>query len=109
MPFGAASSPFLLSATLHHHFENTTGEHEEMTSGLKHQFYVDDIVAEADTAEAALLVCNNAPNVINEAEMHLRKWTTNSTSLQHLSEEREGINKDIRLTVPKNKKLLGVL
>lgn len=62
-----------------------------------------------DTAEAALLVCNNAANVINDAGMHLRKWMMNSTSVQHLSEEREGINEDMRLTVRKTKKILGVL
>ena len=72
-----------------------------MTSSLKCQFYVDDFLTRADTAEAASLLCNNAANVINEAGMHVRKWMTNSTSLQHLREERKGIIKDIRLTVPK--------
>ncbi|XP_064486116.1 uncharacterized protein LOC135398662 [Ornithodoros turicata] len=46
VPFGATSSPFLLSATIQHHLAGVAGEYKATAMKLKQSFYVDDLVTE---------------------------------------------------------------
>lgn len=109
VPFGATSSPFLLSATLQYHFETSTGPHEKLTKAMKNQFYVDDFVTGCDTTENALLLCDNASAVIGKAGMHLRKWTTNDPQLKAAAECDDTVHSDVQFTIPQVKKVLGVI
>ncbi|XP_037526499.1 uncharacterized protein LOC119403655 [Rhipicephalus sanguineus] len=53
VPFGAKSSPFLLAATLHHHFRVSEERFPETVECLRQSFYVDDLVVGADNLQTA--------------------------------------------------------
>ncbi|KAH9374498.1 hypothetical protein HPB48_018923 [Haemaphysalis longicornis] len=51
VPFGASSSPFLLAATLRHHFQQVRGAYPELADQLKNHCYFDDLVIGATSYE----------------------------------------------------------
>lgn len=83
VPFGASSSPFLLSATLQHHFEMWKRAQPIIATRLKTSFYVDDLVIGASTEEEALEIYRAALAILADASMELRKWCSNSSVLCH--------------------------
>ncbi|XP_064488324.1 uncharacterized protein LOC135400416 [Ornithodoros turicata] len=81
VPFGASSSPFLLSATLMHHLESWKAIHPEFASRLQRAFYVDDLVIGASTEPEALHIYQTARAIVADASMELRKWCSSSETL----------------------------
>ncbi|XP_064458861.1 uncharacterized protein LOC135369129 [Ornithodoros turicata] len=81
VPFGASSSPFLLSATLMHHLESWKTIHPEIASRLQRAFYVDDLVIGASTEPEALHIYQTARAIVADASMELRKWCSSSETL----------------------------
>ncbi|XP_064472699.1 uncharacterized protein LOC135387419 [Ornithodoros turicata] len=79
VPF--ASSPFLLAATLRHHFDSVQHKYPAATERLRHAFYVDDLIVGATSEEDALLIYREAVTMLQEAGMDLRKWCSNSPTL----------------------------
>ncbi|XP_064477927.1 uncharacterized protein LOC135391560 [Ornithodoros turicata] len=67
VPFGATSSPFLLSATIQHHLASVTGEYEATAMKLKQSFYVDDLITGADSVEEAWVLYQGALQTMKEA------------------------------------------
>lgn len=80
--FGVCSSPFLLNSTLRHHLEKFRGSHPELVKKLIDSLYVDDIITGAPTEEQALQLHSESREVLKEGAFNLRKFRTNSTSLQ---------------------------
>ncbi|XP_037515323.1 uncharacterized protein LOC119391742 [Rhipicephalus sanguineus] len=62
VPFGSASSPFLLMATIHRHLDNVGGEQRTLARTLKQSFYVDDLLIGADSFDEGLDVYNKKDN-----------------------------------------------
>ena len=82
VPFGATTSPFLLTATIRHHLEKYE-ETEPLTVGiLKDCLYVDDLISGAETVEDAYILYRTAKDIMSTASMDLCKWKTNSKELQ---------------------------
>ncbi|XP_064483001.1 uncharacterized protein LOC135395842 [Ornithodoros turicata] len=110
VPFGATSSPFLLSATIQHHLATITGDQETTARKLSRSFYVDDLVTGADSEEEAEKLYREALEIMNTAGMNLRKWTTSNDRLRALFDGREspvhGTKEKQQLLSPQ--KILGV-
>ncbi|XP_064468683.1 uncharacterized protein LOC135382942 [Ornithodoros turicata] len=69
VPFGAASSPFLLAATLRHHFDSVQHKYPAATERLRHAFYVDDLIVGATSEEDALQIYREAVTMLLEASV----------------------------------------
>ncbi|XP_077536022.1 uncharacterized protein LOC144148346 [Haemaphysalis longicornis] len=91
VPFGTTASPFLLNATLQHHLKRVSGCFRDTAALLAKSFYVDDLLVGADTDQEAQRVFTEANAILESASMRLIKWTSNSTHLQQLFEQEEGI------------------
>lgn len=83
VPFGTTSSPFLLTATLQHHFR-TVQNHSETAQALAKSFYVDDLLTGAQSEAAAVKLFNETEDIMQQAGMNLQKWASNSKTLQRL-------------------------
>ncbi|XP_064458877.1 uncharacterized protein LOC135369146 [Ornithodoros turicata] len=82
VPFGATSSPFLLSATIQHHLNGIDGNLKATAEKLRKSFYVDDLVTGVDSEEEARKLYEDTMLIMKAAGMNLRKWTSNSVNLQ---------------------------
>ncbi|KAL5491929.1 hypothetical protein EMCRGX_G017305 [Ephydatia muelleri] len=80
--FGVSSSPFLLNATLQHHMEHYRNYDPSFVNKFVRSIYVDDLTSGSDTEEEALLLAKKARERLAEAGFNLRKFVTNSPSLQ---------------------------
>ncbi|XP_064464686.1 uncharacterized protein LOC135375989 [Ornithodoros turicata] len=89
VPFGTTASPFLLAATLHHHFRHITDDLRDTASDLLSSFYVDDLVTGADNVEEATRMHRQALAVIEQAGMRLRKWASNEPQLKSVFKKGE--------------------
>ena len=77
--FGITSSPFLLNATLRHHLEKYKRSHPHLIEKL---LYVDDLACGASGEEQAYLVFATAREILKDARFNLRKFYSNSDTLQ---------------------------
>ncbi|XP_064461559.1 uncharacterized protein LOC135371435 [Ornithodoros turicata] len=84
VPFGASSSPFLLAATLHHHFEAVSDKYPATAARLRRSFYVDDLVIGCESVSEAVNLYSEIRKVLRDAGMEIRKWASNSSNLQHI-------------------------
>lgn len=71
VPFGASSSPFLLAATLRHHFRQVENQYPKIAPRLKDHFYVDDLVIGASNYEEARTLVNDCFHILQDAGMRL--------------------------------------
>ncbi|XP_064481597.1 uncharacterized protein LOC135394669 [Ornithodoros turicata] len=85
VPFGTTASPFLLTATLHHHFMTIDGELRSAANTLSTSFYVDDLLTGAATFESALELYEDSNVIMDRATMCLRKWSSNSCGFKKYS------------------------
>ncbi|CAL1285198.1 unnamed protein product [Larinioides sclopetarius] len=111
LPFGITSSPFLLAATIKKHLENYRDRFPNATQLLDNCMYVDDFISGADSVNAAFNVSLDADKIMKDANMHLRKWISNDSTLMKLWEE-EGFSTLPRKTLdspdPELHKVLGL-
>ncbi|XP_064469621.1 uncharacterized protein LOC135384345 [Ornithodoros turicata] len=82
VPFGATSSPFLLAATLQHHFEVVCSDYPNTVSRIRTGFHVDDLVVGCTSGGDALQVYQETVEILKSAGMDIRKWTSNSPVLR---------------------------
>ncbi|XP_064469670.1 uncharacterized protein LOC135384399 [Ornithodoros turicata] len=102
VPFGAASSPFLLAATLRYHFNLMSSTYPETYRKLTDGFYVDDFVTSVRSREEAEILHDEANKVLSAAGMHIRKWATNDSELQVSFRTKNKDNSQV-------KKVLGIV
>jgi len=82
VPFGTASSPFMLHATidLHlHKFQSPVSE------DIQHNIYVDNVISGCDTETELVQYYTEARNIMKQANFNLRSWASNSTTLQQVT------------------------
>ncbi|XP_064469857.1 uncharacterized protein LOC135384591 [Ornithodoros turicata] len=82
VPFGAASSPFLLAATLQHHFRSVSHRYPATAARLSTSCYVDDLVVGCRDVAEAQTFYKDTRAILQEAGMDIRKWASNSPVLQ---------------------------
>ena len=87
--FGLSSSPFLLNATIKHHVEKYRSTHPEVVRILMQSIYVDDVVSGADYEDEAYTLYTASKEILGHASFNLRKFVTNSPSLQDRIETEE--------------------
>ena len=80
--FGVASSPFLLNATLRHHMEGYRNSYPFFVDKFICSIYVDDLTSGAATEEDAVVLSVKAVSLLAEVGFNLRKFVTNSQTLQ---------------------------
>ncbi|XP_054713877.1 uncharacterized protein LOC129223335 [Uloborus diversus] len=83
-PFGVACSSFILACTIKHHIKKLSVENPEIFKMLNNFIYVDDIFYGSDSVEHAFKLSTEAYNVLKEAGMNLRQFSTNSEELEKI-------------------------
>ena len=89
--FGVSSSPFLLNATLQHHLDLYAASHPEVVERLLESLYVDDVVSGAQDEDQAETFYLKSKQILREGGFNLRKFVTNSKSLQQRIDDCEGV------------------
>ena len=92
--FGVTASPFLLNATLRHHLELHSETHGEVVSKVLRSIYVDDVVTGSHSEEEAYKLYSGAKMLLKTGAFNLRKFLTNSRSLQRKIDEEESPLRD---------------
>ena len=90
--FGVSSSPFLLNATLQHHLSQYSMSHPELVERLLKSMYVDDVVSGARNEEQAEQLYKEAKEILKQGGFNLRKFVTNSNTLQRKIDLQDGVN-----------------
>ena len=93
--FVVSSSPFLLNATIHYHVKQYMEVHPDLVEKLMQSTYVDDVISGADGAEQAYEFYQGAKRMLLDGAFNLRKFVTNSRSLQTRIDEMEAKTKSI--------------
>ena len=81
VPFGTGSSPFLLNATLKHHFEKVVKD-QTLLLLLSRSIYVDDILTGAETDEEVLQLRVEIESILQQAAMKLHGMDSNSAEVR---------------------------
>lgn len=89
--FGVTASPFLLNATVRHRLELHSEDHTELVSKVLRSIYVDDIVTSSHSEEQAYQLYTEAKSLLKTGAFNLRKFLTNSRSLQIKVDEEESV------------------
>ncbi|MEL7428249.1 MAG: reverse transcriptase domain-containing protein, partial [Bacteroidota bacterium] len=85
--FGATCSPFLLQATLAHHFKACDSD---IAGLLAKSFYVDNLIGAVNCDQTLLEIYPEANRVLAAANMPLHQWASNSLALRtRVNEEEE--------------------
>ncbi|VDI05321.1 Hypothetical predicted protein [Mytilus galloprovincialis] len=77
--FGATCSPFILSATLLKHLQQTNSNTARM---LERDLYVDNILTSIDRESDALNFFEQAREMMSKAGFNLRSWNSNSIKVR---------------------------
>ena len=102
LPFGLNCSPFLLQATLNHHFKQFSESHP-VCSLLESKFYMDDLVSAVKNESTAISMYDDSMQLMSLASMELKKWNTNSLPVrQYLKSQ------DPNIEFPDEQSILGV-
>jgi hypothetical protein len=80
--FGLRPSPAILGSTIRHHLDMQKNVNPELIEILNNSFYVDDFISGADDEKKVLDLTNSAKTVMKRGAFNLRKWNTNSSSVQ---------------------------
>ena len=98
VPFGTGPSPFLLNATLKHHFEKVVKD-QTLLALLLRSIYVDDILTGGKTSEIVIQLKDELEKILGQAAMKLHGFDSNSPDVR----EAMGVEEQ-----PDDKVLLGV-
>ena len=76
--FGVSASPYLAVRTLQQAAEDHGGGHPTASHHIRHSFYVDDLLAGANTEEEAMELYSNLRLVLSKGGFNLCKWRSSS-------------------------------
>ena len=79
--FGVSASPYLAVRTLQQTATDHGGEHPTASQHIMQSFYVDDLLAGANTVEDALQLYSNLREVLKKGGFNLCKWRSSSPSV----------------------------
>ncbi|GBN86722.1 hypothetical protein AVEN_94603-1 [Araneus ventricosus] len=94
---GLRPSPYLLAATLKHHFEKYKEQYPHTFDLLNSSVYVDDLIGGRNDVPDALRTTLECLQIFSDAGMLLRKWRTNSKQLNLLWQQ-EGVETEFSET-----------
>ena len=81
VPFGAEASPFILGATLQHHYNQQPPNYEETVQSLRDNTYVDNLMAVGEDVEGLERFKVEATSILEDAKFPLHKWESNVEEL----------------------------
>lgn len=81
MPFGTEASPFMLGATLQHHFNEQLPELEDTVQMLKENTYVDNLMKTGRGVEELKEFKQEATEILEGARFPVHKWESNIPEL----------------------------
>lgn len=86
--FGGTCSPFILNATILHHLSRY-GSHMDsdtvkVASDIEHKLYCDNLLSGVDEETEAIQYYGISRAIMQDADMNLRQWSTNSIELINL-------------------------
>ena len=93
--FGVSSSLFLLTAAIKHHLEKFNQTCPQFVKLFLQSVYVDDVSFGADDDDAAYELYTKSKSILREGGFNLRKFVTNSTTLQPRIDETEARSIDV--------------
>ncbi|XP_064467969.1 uncharacterized protein LOC135378800 [Ornithodoros turicata] len=107
VPFGARSSPFLLSATIQHDLRFAEKDYPQTAALLASSFYVDDLVVSVDAPSDAVTLYEQTLSIFESAGMKVKKRLTNDNNLlqRMIKDGNTTVDSGQNLT----KKVLGLL
>ncbi len=109
VPFKVKSSPFLATSVLLHHASTHRHTHPLASQCIEESFYVDDLLSGANTVDEAMKIRDSTCNLLEEADMSLRKWRTNSDDFRATIPEHIEETADLSLPLAHNSpKALGI-
>ena len=82
LPFGNASSPFILNATLKYHVNLFPPS--RATAELNSNIYVDNLITGVDTVEEAEILYRETCYILQSANLPLDKWNSNTSLLNNI-------------------------
>ena len=82
VPFGAEASPFMLGATLQHHYDQQPAELHETVETLRENTYVDNLMKSGDTAEELEKFKREASDILENAKFPIHKWESDLLELE---------------------------
>ncbi|GFR28235.1 integrase catalytic domain-containing protein [Trichonephila clavata] len=95
--FGLRPSPYLLAATLKHHFKKYKEQYPHTFDLLNSSIYFDDFICGRNDVPDALRTTLECLQIFSDASMLLRKWRTNSKQLDLLWQQ-EGVETEFSET-----------
>ena len=84
--FGSTSSPFLLQATLHQHFQNSDSEYKDLMS---QSFYVDNFATTVNEEKDLIKVYDEVSKCLQQAGMPMQLWNSNSCKFNAFVADKE--------------------
>ncbi|XP_073966908.1 uncharacterized protein [Choristoneura fumiferana] len=75
VPFGVIASPFLLTATIKHHMNQSK---DEQIKSIAEKCYVDNLVIGADSIQEAQDIYNKTRMAFQQMSMNIRDWVSNN-------------------------------
>ena len=81
VPFGAEASPFMLGATLQHHFNKQLSEFEDTVQALRENTYVDNLMKTGGDVKELKRFKQEATEILESARFPVHKWESNVPEL----------------------------
>ena len=85
VPFGVESSPFMLGATLQHHFNLQPEEYQNTIESLKENTYVDNLMKTGSDIADLEDFKREATEILENAKFPVHKWESNVEELDNES------------------------
>lgn len=82
VPFGAEASPFILGATLQHHYDQQPEEVSETVQTLRENTYVDNLMKTGQGLEEMERFKTEATQILEQARFPVHKWESNLRELE---------------------------
>ena len=82
VPFGAEASPFMLGATLEHHYDQQPARHSDTVSILRENTYVDNLMMDGAELQDMQKFKTEATEILESGNFPLHKWESNISSLE---------------------------
>ena len=107
VPFGTEASPFLLGATLQHHYNSQPGDkYGDILLTLKENTYIDNLMKTEDGVDELSKFKHEATEIMEDGKFPVHKWESNVQSLE--SENMPNPGKILGLTWHKQDDVLEV-
>ena len=96
VPFGTASSPFMLNATINLHLSKFQCH---VAANIKENIYVDNILSGCNTEAEILEYYSQARSIMGQAGFNLRSWSSNNNTLQKVTSDDKTIDPNTTVNI----------